>query len=319
MTRLHLSLACGDYDLVRPLIEGVVRPEGIELTIITTQMPERNWRMSRFEEFDVSLSGYTIAKSQGRRFTGIPVFLHRRFRHSYIFTRAGIERPADLNGGRIGLREWLATAGVWARGFLKHQYGVATAGVRWFTKDPEDLPLDVERFTRHTVRRLPEGANVDEMLVRGDLDAVIYPEVLPSIKARHPAVRRLFPDPKAEEQAFYRATGIFPIMHITVIKDEILQRHPWVARSLLKGFEEAKQLCYRRAMDPRRFPFAWIEMLREEQAALIGPDPWAYGLEPNRHVLETFLDYAVEQELAPTRFAPEELFHPSTIGDLPAY
>lgn len=324
MRKVHLSLACGDYELTRPLIEGVVQPEGIELTVITTRMPERNWRMSLHEEFDVceySLAGYTIAKSRGRRFTGIPVFLHRRFRHSYVFCRtgAGIRRPADLEGKRVGLRMYLATAGVWARGILKHEYGVPTETIQWFTKDPEDVPLDFERFRRHVVRQLPPGQEIEDVLLAGDLDAVIYPESLPSARGEGSAVHRLFADPKAEEIAYHRKTGIFPIMHVTVIKDDVVSRYPWVPRSLLKAFEQAKQICYQRMADPRRFPFAWIMLLGEEQEALLGRDPWAYGLERNRRALDTFLGYMVEQEMVPTRFAAEELFHPSTIGDVPAY
>jgi len=323
MKRLHLSLACGDYEITRPLVEGVVQPEGIDLTVLTGPMPERNWRMSRFEEFDVceySLSGYVIARSQGRAFTAIPVFLHRRFRHSYIFvnTRA-VRGPQDLAGKRVGLREWLATAGVWARGILKHEYGVPTETIRWFTKDEEDVPLEFARFQHHRVERLAGDRHVDELLRAGELDAVIYPETLPSIRQRRPEVARLFPDPKAEEIAYYRRTGIFPIMHLTVIKDAVLRQHPWVARSLFKAFEEAKQVAYARMRDPRRFPYAWIMLLGEEQEEILGADPWAYGVEPNRQVLETFLQYAVEQELAPARFAVEELFHPSVLGPLPTY
>jgi 4,5-dihydroxyphthalate decarboxylase len=323
MKRLHLSLACGDYELTRPLAEGIVRPEGIDLTVITGPMPERNWRMSRFEEFDVceySLSGYVIGKSQGRTFTGIPVFLHRRFRHSYIFinTLSGIRTPADLAERRVGLREWLATAGVWVRGILKHEYGVPTESIQWFTKDEEDVPQDFSR-SRHRVQRLDSARHIDDLLVAGELDAIIYPETLPSIRQRRPEVARLFVDPHAEEIAYYQRTQIFPIMHITVIKDAVLAQHPWVARSLFKAFEEAKQVCYNRMRDPRRFPYAWIMLLGEEQEAILGPDPWIYGVEPNRRVLETFLDYAIEQDLAPRRLSVEELFHPSVLGPIPAY
>ncbi|OFX14590.1 MAG: hypothetical protein A2V59_05170 [Armatimonadetes bacterium RBG_19FT_COMBO_69_19] len=323
MKRLHLTLACGDYEITRPLVEGVVQPEGIDLTVLTGQMPERNFRMSRFEEFDVceySLSGYVVGRSQGRAFTGIPVFLHRRFRHSYVFVNTSrIHRPADLAGGRVGLREWIATAGVWARGILKHTYGVPTETIEWVTKDPEDVPLDFARFRNHRVRLSESERHVDELLVSGELDAVIFPETLPSIRQGRPEVARLFPDSKAEEIAYYQSTRIFPIMHVTVIKNAILERHPWVARSLFKAFEQAKQVAYARMRDPRRFPYAWVMLLGEEQEKILGADPWAYGIEPNRHVLETFLNYAVEQELSPTRYTVDELFHPSVLGPLPAY
>ena len=324
MKKVHLSLACGDYELTRPLAEGAVQPEGIDLTVLTGQMPERNWRMSRFEEFDVcdySLSGYVIARSQGRAFTGIPVFLQRRFRHSYIFvnTRAGIRGPSDLAGKRVGVREWMGTAGVWGRGILKYGDGVPTETIEWLTKDEEDVPLDIARFQRHRVRRLEDKRHVDNLLIEGALDAVIYSETLPSIGQRRLEVAPLFTDPKAEEIAYYRATRIFPIMHITVIKDAVLAQHPWVARSLFKAFEQAKQVCHARMRDPRRLPYAWIKLLGEEQEGILGPDPWVYGVEPNRHVLETFLEYAVEQELSPRRLAVDELFHPSVLGSIPTY
>ena len=324
MKKVHLSLACGDDELTRTLAEGTVTPEGIDLTVLTGPMPERNWRMSRFEEFDVcdySLSGYVVARALGRRFTGIPVFLQRRFRHAYIFvnTRAGIRRPSDLAGRRVAMREWMATTGVWLRGLLKHTYGVPTETIEWLTKDEEDVPLDLARFQHHRVRRLEGPRPLDELLIAGDLDAVIYSETLPSVRQRRPEVAPLFADAKAEEIAYYRATRIFPIMHVTVIRDGVLAEHPWVAGSLFAAFEEAKRICYARIRDPRRLPYAWIGALGEEQQEILGPDPWAYGVEPNRHVLEAFLEYAVEQELSPRRLAVEDLFHPSVLGSIPAY
>ncbi len=166
---------------------------------------------------------------------------------------------------------------------------------------------------------MEDQRHVDNLLINGELDAVIYSETVSSIRQRRPEVARLFTDPKTEEIAYYRATQIFPIMHITVIKDAVLAQHPWVARSLFKAFEQAKQVCYARMRDPRRFPYAWIMLLGQEQEGILGPDPWAYGVEPNRHVLETFLEYAVQQELSPRRLTVEELFHPSLLGSIPTY
>lgn len=319
---LHLSLACGDYELTRPLIDGIIKPEGIELTCILLSSPERHWRMSRHQEFDIcefSLSSYLIAKIKEMSLKAIPVFLHRRFRHSFIFInkQAGIKKPKDLEGKRIGLRTLQNTAALWMRGILQHYYGVSLNSISWFTQDEEPIPL--LSSPKLTVQRVPSGKNVDAMLIEGELEAVIYPETLPSFKKRNPNVGLLFKDYKKEEIKYYQETGLFPIMHTVVIKDEILHRYPWVAVSMLKAFREAKRICYKRIENPRTVPIAWMMHSLEEQKEILGNDPWPYNLPNNYKNLETFITYSYEQGIIDRKVKIEELFAKSSLDESPAY
>jgi 4,5-dihydroxyphthalate decarboxylase len=322
MAKVRLTLACGDYDLLQPIIEGSVQPPGIESTVLTMPSPERHWRMLRHEEFDIcelSMAGYLADRVRSDRFTAIPVFPHRRFRHSYIFVnpRAGITRPSDLAGSRIGVRTWETTAGVWIRGILQHEYGVDLTSIRWVTQDEEDVPAGAGR--RFTITRVGPGQDIEAMLIAGELDAVTYPETLPSLRQDPPPVRRLFEDYKAEEMAYFRRTGIFPIMHTVVIRRVLVDQFPWIPVAVMQAFETSKAECFRRLRDPRRVSLAWAMHLFEEQEREMGPDPWAYGLEPNRKALEALVQYAEEQGLIDRRPRAEDLFAPSTLERIPRY
>jgi 4,5-dihydroxyphthalate decarboxylase len=322
VAKLQLTLACGDYDLTRGLLDGTTAPQGIDLVPLTLPSPERHWRMTRGQEFDVcefSMASYLASREAGLPFTAIPAFPHRRFRHSFMFVnaRAAIERPSDLMDKRVGLRTWQTTAGVWQRGILQSEYGVPLDRVQWLAQSEEDIPLELPSGIR--LGRLPAEANLDALLVEGELDAAFYPEVLPSVARGDPRVRSLFADPKAEEQAYFRKTGIFPIMHTVVIRDEVLEAHPWVAVTLLQAFQQAKERAYRQLENPRTVALAWVREALAEQRAVLGPDPWVYGLAPNRHNLETFCEYGYTQGLTRRRIAAEELFAPSTLQGIPKY
>lgn len=320
--RLTLSWATGDYDHVRALIDGSVKPEGIDLVPLVMRAPERHWRMLRHEEFDVcelSMSSYIMCKCQGREFIAIPVFPHRRFRHSYIFcsTKSVIDKPTDLNNKKVGLRTFQATAGVWARGILQHEFGVDLKSIQWFTQDPEDIELPPGNGFK--IERIPEGSNIDTLVCTGELDAAIYPEVLPSVLKGSPAIKRLFGDYKQVEMDYYKRNGIFPIMHTVVIKTSVVREHPWVPVSLLKAFREALRVCYERMRDPRRYPLAWVLPLVEEQWEVLGHDPWCWNLKDNRKALETLIQYELEQGLIPRRVSVDELFAESTREETPDY
>ena len=322
MARVPLTLSCGDYDLTRGLIEGTAAVEGVDLTVIPMPSPERHWRMTRYLEFDIcelSLASYLIGHSRRAPYIAVPVFPHRRFRHGYIYCNpeAGVRAVRDLDGSRIGLRSFQTTAGLWMRGILQHEYAVDLSSIDWVAQDEEDLPLP-EDF-RLRLRRAPEADTVDAMLVRGALGGVIYPDPLPSFEARHPNVRRLFEDYKAEELRYFRKTGVFPIMHTVVLKRDLVERHPWLPRSVMKAFEASKRRAYQTSRDPRRISLAWLAPLVEEQDAVMGVDPWAYGVEPNRPPLEMLIGYAFEQGCIPVRPAVESLFAESTHGEVPAY
>jgi 4,5-dihydroxyphthalate decarboxylase len=322
MGNIRLTLACGDYDLTRALIDGSVQAQGIDLTVLPMPSPERHWRMMRFEEFDIaelSMSHYLVGHATGREFTAIPVFPHRRFRHSFVFCRAGagIEQAKDLDGKRIALRTFQNTAGVWTRGILADEYGFEIASARWFTQDEEETPWEPPRWLE--IERVPEGANIDRMLVEGELDAAIYPETLPSFAKGNRRVRRLFERPKEVERQYFAETGIFPIMHTVVVRNEILKRFPWVAVSVLRAFEESKQRCYKRLADPRQTALAWVQDLIEEQRAVLGADPWPYDLGANAKALSTLIGYSHGQGLIPRAPELEELFAANALSRSPRY
>src|SRR5581483_511069 len=260
MSKLKLTLACGDYDFLRPLINGEIQPQGIDLNVLTMPSPERHGRMLRHEEFDVcelSLVGYLVARDKGCDYNAIPVFPHRRFRHQYMVKRTGcgIEKPSDLNG-----------------------------------------------------KRVPLGKNVDRMLLDGELEAALYPETLPSIRSGNPKVALLFPNPKQAEIEYYKNGGFFPIMHTVVVKNAILEKNPWVGVSLVRAFQQAKEICYARNADPRSFALVWVQDLIREQKEIFGPDPWPYNLEDNRAALEAVIRYEFEQGMIQKKPAAEELF-----------
>ena len=311
--RIPLTLACGDYEIVRALKDGAVRPDGIDLTVLTEMdSTTRHWRFIRNRDFDMaetSASSYLAARDQGQDVTALPVFLHRRFRHGFIFinTQKGIRKPADLIGRRIGLKAFLVTAGLWLRGILEHEYGVPHTSVEWFTEIDEEV--DFTPHPRLKLTQLAHDKSVPEMLAAGELDAVLHADLIKPIVDKDPRVARLFPDYKAEEIGYYRKTGIFPIMHVLGIKQEIVDRHPWVPINMMQAFERAKALAMRRLENPRIVPLAWYREAWEEQEEILGKDPWEYGLsERNRHNIETLAQYAHEQGLTRKRLSADDLF-----------
>jgi 4,5-dihydroxyphthalate decarboxylase len=295
--KLKLTLACGDYEIVRALKEGSVEPDGIELNVLTDMdSSTRHWRMLRNREFDVcelSGSSYLMAKDRGQAFSAIPVFLHRRFRHGFVFvnTSKGIEKPTDLNGKRVGLKTYQATAILYLRGLLAEEYGVDLTSIEWVTELEEEIPFDVPKGI--TLTQAPEGSDIGEMLAEGAVDAVLHPDIIDPVLRGDARVGRLWTDYRSEEEAYFKRTGIFPIMHATAIKTEILEEHPWVATNLAQAFEQAKFAGYKRMNNPRVVPLAWFLDEWDAQRELMGPDPWEYGLTPaNRKNLETLIRYS---------------------------
>ncbi|MCA1407618.1 ABC transporter substrate-binding protein [Ensifer sp. IC3342] len=311
--KIELTLACGDYEIVRALKEGGVRPDGIELTILTEMdSTTRHWRFLRNGEFDVaevSLSSYIAAKTRGLPFGAIPVFLHRRFRHGFIFTnsQSGIREPKDLIGRKVGVKSYLVTATLWLRGLLESEYGVPHKSIDWHAELDEDVDFTPPDGLR--LHRLPDDKSVEQMLLDGEIDALLHPDLIEPIVRRDPRVGRLFPDYKREEIAYYKRTGIFPIMHVLGIRPEIVERHPWVPINLYQAFNEAKRMAMRRMENPRIVPLAWYREAWEEQQEILGDDPWAYGLDgQNRRTLETVVGYAHEQGLIDRKVPLAELF-----------
>jgi 4,5-dihydroxyphthalate decarboxylase len=311
--KIPLTLACGDYEIIRALKEGEVEPDGIDLTVLTEMdSTTRHWRFIRNGDFDMaetSASSYAVAKDQGQAVTALPVFLHRRFRHGFVFinTTKGIKKPSDLIGRKVGIKSFLVTAGHWMRGILEHEYGVPHKSVEYFAELDEDI-----EFAPHPdlkITRLPHAKSVETMLAEGELDAVIHSSIIKPFAARDPRVARLFPDFKNEEIAYYKKTGIFPIMHVLGLKQEIVDKHPWVPINMFQAFQRAKAIAMARMANPRIVPLAWYREAWEEQEQILGPDPWEYGLgDKNRHTIETLAGYSHEQGLTRRRLTAEDLF-----------
>jgi 4,5-dihydroxyphthalate decarboxylase len=313
----QLTIACGDYDRTHPLIDGSIKPEGIELNWLVLPHFEIWQRMLNYYDFDaseISLSSYIIARSIGKPLTAIPVFPARAFRHSYIYinTRSGIREPKDLMGRRVGLAEFQQTATVWIRGILQHEHGVDLDAIRWFTWAASSR-MEMDLPKRYKVTHKP--GKPDQMLFDGELDAIMLPSLLPSLFEPPPQVRPLFEDSEKVEADYFNKTGIFPIMHSVALRQDVYERDPWIARSLFKAFQRAKEDAYARLVDfsPYKISLAWFRGPVAEQKRVLGADPWVYGFEKNRHTLETLINYLHEQGLIQKKPPAEQLFASNTL------
>ena len=300
MAKLRLTVACGAYDIVKPLIEGTVEADGLDLTFLTDMGPrERHWRMGRKHEFDVceeNVGAYYMIRDQGEPLTAIPVFLHRRFRHGFVFinTAAGIREPKDLAGKTIGGTNFQPASNIWMRGILEEHYGVPHRSITWLVDRSEDVAFEPPPGLR--IEMKTSSKTLPQMLADGDIPAMISPTLPKPFVEGDKRIARLFADYKNVEIAFFGATGIFPIMHVTTLKQEIADKYPWVATNLTKAFEAAKQLAYRRIANPRMAPLVFVRTAVEEQERIFGKDPWSYGLTPaNRKNLETVQRYTHQQ------------------------
>lgn len=322
--KLELSIAIGDYDRIRPLVDGTVPIDGVQPIFMLLSPEEIFFRALRHADFDVcelSLSSFTVRAALGDNpYVGVPVFPSRAFRHTAIVVRndRGIGTPADLRGRRIGTPEYQLTACVWARGLLAEEFGVQPSEVIWVRGGMEQ-PGRVEKIDLHLPEEVrlesaPAGRTLSQLLEQGEIDGIIGPR-LPAGFGTDPRVGWLFPDPMAAALEYFRRTGIFPIMHILGVRRALAERHPWVPAALAKAFEQAKASAAAQLRDTSAakvmLPFLEEQLLAVRRA--MGEDYWPYGLEPNRRTLETFLRHHHEQGLSARRVAVEELFHPAAV------
>lgn len=311
--RLRLSLACGDYEITRALTAGDVEAEGLDLVCMTDDT-ERIYRTERRAECDVAeynLFAFLREWDAGEDIAAIPVFPHRRFRLGSIFVPAGspVTEPAGLAGARIGIGGYRPAAAVWLRGILEDHYGVDAGSLRWYDvfglagEVPGDLPGPLP--AEDPMSRFA----IDAYLESGQLDAMLSAYIPAGVAGGR--VRRLFERPDVEERAYYRQTGVFPIMHVVTVKRSVLDRWPWVAPNLFRAFGRAKQDALHRLRNPRTLPLAFAQSAWRDQEELLGPDPWQYGLTPgNTRTLELAVRYAVAQGYLREEVAPEDLFVP---------
>ncbi len=326
MTRIQLTLACGEYDRTNALALHDIEPEGINLHYLRLPVEETFWRMLRHKEFDVaelSLSSYLIHRSRGDDFMAIPVFPSRCFRHSCIFVHADadIARPQDLQGKRVGVPEYQMTAPLWQRALLQHDYGVHPSTIQWFQGGLEQ-PGREEKEQLHlpsniAMQAIKPEQTLSHMLEEGEIDALLSARIPSSFTAENGSVRRLFPDFKKTEQEYFSRSGIFPIMHVIAIRKDVVERYPWVGGTLFKAFCQAKDRLFEqmRQTSALYVSLPWLIAEIEETQHLMGMDFWPYGLESNRKTLEAAVHYSFEQGLIARELEVEELFLPSTFDE----
>lgn len=323
MDAVPLNFVSGLYDRVLPLFTGEVKVDGFDLNFHALDNPREVFdRMARGTEYDaseMSSTEYIMSAARGDSpFVALPVFVSKVFRHGFIFINrnAGIERPEDLEGKRIGVPLYTQSAAVWIRGILASEYGVDLSTVRWVQGalnyagrygNPKVPPL----LQPVDLVQAPEDRSLDEMLVAGDLDAVIGAEV-PASHRRVPSIQRLFPDFRDREKAYFRKTGIFPIMHLTILRRAVLERHPTASQALYDAMCRAKALSIARMRDvsATRYMLPWLASDIEEIDDVFGADHWAYGITPNRATLERLIAYMADQHMIPSRLPVESLFLP---------
>ncbi|KGB54741.1 ABC transporter substrate-binding protein [Sphingopyxis sp. LC363] len=327
MSRLKLSLACWRYDRTEALANGSVRPDGIDLNFMALDVEETFFRMLRNQEFDVaelSMSSYCV--TLGREdppFIAIPVFPSRFFRHSCIFVseKSGIREPADLVGKRIGVPEYQMTAPVWIRGILQDEYGIDPTSVTYFTGGEEqpgrEEKLKLNLPEKFRLEPIGPDQTLSRMLADGEIDALHTARAPSTFYSEKGKVRRLFPNFVDVEQAYFSKSKIFPIMHVIAIRREVYEQNRWIAQALFKAFTEAQRQAYQDLLVSASLKtmLPWQIASVEETIATLGSEWWPYGIDKNRHVIETFTRYHHEQGLSPRRLTIEEMFAPETFSE----
>jgi 4,5-dihydroxyphthalate decarboxylase len=315
---IPITLACTESDRTRPILDGRVRIPGVTLTALPGEPEDifrRALRDRAFEVTELSMGSHIVTTARGDSgYTGVPVFLSRAFRHSAVTIRTdrGIAGPADLAGRVIALPEYQQTAALWVRGILREHYGVDTRSIRWRI-GAERIPIT-----------LPEGFDVAPLgedpaaaLAAGRVDALVSPRPPACLLDGSAPVARLWPDTRAEEVAWHRASGFFPIMHCLAVRQDIAAAHPWLPLELHRAFARARALSLAELglTNVLRVSLPWIADALAEQAAIMGGDPWPYGFARNRAEVAAMIRFAVADGLAAAPIPPEALFHPSTLAE----
>ena len=324
MSRLQLSFACWNYDRTRALKDGSVEVDGIDLNYLDLPVEETFFRMARFREFDLaemSLSSYCVSLHRPERpFVALPIFPSRFFRHSciYVNAAAGIREPRDLIGKRIASPEYQMTAPVWIRGILAEHHGVPVEGDFLFggeeqTGRVEKMKIDLPPSIR--VRPIGPTQTLSSMLRDGQIDALYTARMPSSYQSGDGKVRRLFENYAEIELAYWRKTGIFPIMHTVVMRREVYEANRWIAQSLTKAFIAAQRRTYDDLAETAALKamLPWLNAHVEEARREMGEDWWPYGVEKNRKTLDTFTRYHFEQGLSARKLDVDELFAPESL------
>jgi 4,5-dihydroxyphthalate decarboxylase len=323
MSKLELSIAVGDYDRTRALIDGSVAIDGVDpifMTLVPEEIFFRAFRAAEFDICELSLSSYTVKTAQDNSpYIAVPAFVSRAFRHTAIYVRTDrVKKPQDLKGRKVGLPEYQLTANVWARALLDDEYGVKPADIHWIRGGieepgrPEKLAIKLPPGVR--LDNAPEGATISGLLETGEIDGFIAPRPPTLVEKGHPHIGWLFPDPIAVAKDYFKRTGLFPIMHVIGIRRTLAEKHPWLPGAVFKAFEQAKAVGLEKLSDTSatKVTLPFVEEALKNARTLMGEDYWSYGVEHNRKVLDYFLGQHHAQGLSSRRVSVDELFHPGT-------
>ncbi len=294
--RMVITLASGLYDITRPIVDHAFEVEGINLNVLSDfRGPDEIFRRMLNLEFDVSelsLSHYFIARQIGKPLVALPIFLNRVFPHGNLYCNvdSGIKEPADLKGKKVGLPEYQVTRALWTRGILGDMYDVHKEDIRWFTERSERV--DLHPPPNVSIKRIPNGETLPQMLIDGKIDAAMY-----WWKPESEKVRYLFEDPIAESISYYNKTKIFPIMHTVAIKKDLYERHQWIARCILRVYEQSKKICYEWRKKWSGGTTPWLPSVIDSQRKILGEDPFPFNLDDNMHVIEALARYSADEGL----------------------
>jgi 4,5-dihydroxyphthalate decarboxylase len=329
MSKLKLTLAIGDYEHTRDLASGRVQPEGIDLNVLNFNVEQTHFRFFRKVEWEVSelsMGMYSSAISEGdRRFIAIPVFPSRVFRQSAIYVRTDgpVRKPEDLAGKRMGAPKLSQTATIYVRGYISATVGIPLSSIKWFrggVNDPGRIETGTLKLPGDIDIQWVTDRTLTDMLMAGDLDALISARPPRAFLAGDPRIRRLFPDYPAAEREYFKQTGVFPIMHTVALRRDAYEANRWIARNLLTAFTEAKERSLARIRDltAANVPIPWVaESVARDGQLLFGKgEYWPYGVEPNRRTLEAFLQFAYEQGVCHRLLRPEEIFAEECLADM---
>lgn len=315
---LNLTMTCGPYDRVRALVDKRVQPEGINLDItLNPKSPGKLMKQANGQPFDVTefYTGLYMADLPYHTlgYTAVPIFVKRMFRHSYIYVnkKAGIRKPSDLNGRRVGMQTWFTSAALWARGILEDDWGVDVKSITWVATNEESIG-DWKPPSWLKLEFAPEGSTQLDLLDSGQIDAALTTGVwAPDVREN---VDFLFPNYGQVEREYYKRTGFFPIMHTLLIRTKLLEQEPWVAMSLFNAWQASKQALYDEMKWQRVHMTAlWYRELREEEMSVGGPDFYRWGFKGCRAEVDKMLEYAHRYGMTPRKFDPEDMFHSSTL------
>ena len=316
MAKLKLTIAFDKYDYLQPLREGQVRAEGIDLNLLTVESGIRHERMYHYGEYDAcefSMSSYLVARGRDADWLqAIPFFPRRMWGHKFCFIKAGagIRKPADLKGGRIGLRSYENTLALVTKGMLMNSYDLPVTDVTWVIVNKETVGFKLPPSIK--VEFVEGQRKLEDLLVEGKVDAEVEPDLPRRWLRGENAIERLFPDFENDERDYYKRTGIFPIMHPVVIKKEILDRDPWVATSLYEALLASRRAYNEFMEQPHRLSFAWARSYLEEERRFFGKDPFYQGLKENYNDVQNLIKFADQQGMLARKLEVDELFAENT-------